>query len=240
MDSLDIEYLQVRIAPDGPGPTAIEAFSAELYDGDARTSRDRPDLEPAIREPETLDSELLEPETLDSSAEFYLGALQGILFVAGRPVSAAEVARSLRVDEEYAERLLARLSQQFLPGGLQVVKVAGGYEMLTRPEYDSLVTRFLEPPPHKLSNAALETVALIAYRQPLTQPEIEAIRGVKSDSPLRTLVERGLVEEAGRKDVVGRPILYRTTPELLMYLGIDNLSELPGLEPGAGETAEEA
>ena len=149
-----------------------------------------------------------------------------------------EAARALEIEASVAAEMLERLVRIFQPGGLQVVRMAGGYLMTTRPEYASLVARFLEPPPQRLSHAALETLALIAYRQPLTSPEIEAIRGVKSDSPLHTLLERGLIEDAGRKEVIGRPILYRTTPDFLHYLGINDLSDLPKLELEAGKQTE--
>ncbi|HET6384081.1 MAG TPA: SMC-Scp complex subunit ScpB [Armatimonadota bacterium] len=163
-------------------------------------------------------------------AAFYLSAIQGLLFVAGRPISATEAARALQIDAALTALLLQRLVNGFQPGGLQVVAVAGGYQMTTMPEHARLISRFLEPPPQRLSNAALETLALIAYRQPLTLPEIEAVRGVQSDSSVRTLLERGLIEDSGRKEVIGRPILYRTTADFLLYLGINELSELPPME----------
>lgn len=166
----------------------------------------------------------------ESQNPFHIACIQSILFVSGRPVSAAEVARSLAVEPDVAQHLLEAVADQFHPGGLQVVRVAGAYQMATRPECAAAVAKFLEPPPQRLSHAALETLALVAYRQPVTLPEIEAVRGVKTDSSVRTLLERGLIEDAGRKEVIGRPILYRTTPEFMLYLGINDLSELPPCE----------
>jgi segregation and condensation protein B len=162
--------------------------------------------------------------------DFYLSCLQSLLFVAGRPITIDDAARSLEVPASEAGSLLSHLAEHFNPGGLQIVQVAGGFQMTTRPEFTDAVARFLEPPAQRLSHASLETLALVAYRQPITQPEIEMIRGVKSDSCVHTLMERGLIEDAGRKDVVGRPILYRTTLGFLLYLGINELTELPPLE----------
>jgi segregation and condensation protein B len=93
-----------------------------------------------------------------------------------------------------------------------------------------VVARYLQPQPSKLSRAALETVAIIAYRQPITLPEIEAIRGVQSDGVIRTLLQRGLIQEVGRKQTAGRPVLYGTTPQFLHYFGLNSLEELPELE----------
>jgi segregation and condensation protein B len=163
----------------------------------------------------------------DPSQTYSTAALQALLFASARPVSTAEAAQALQIPAAEAEAMLEQLVAEFNPGGLQVVRVGGGYQMTTHPELAGLVARFLQPRPQRLSQPALETLALIAYRQPVTQPEIEAVRGVKSDSSVRTLLERGLIQDAGRKEVVGRPILYRTTPELLVYLGISSLEDLP-------------
>jgi len=119
--------------------------------------------------------------------------------------------------------------------GFTMCLVAGGYRMMTRPEYAGAIRRLgkeeKQLPP--LSRAALEVVAIIAYKQPVTRAEIDNIRGVSSESALRTLLDRGLVEEAGRKPVIGRPLLYSTTPEFLLRFGLLSLADLPPL--GAGE-----
>ena len=113
--------------------------------------------------------------------------------------------------------------------GLTIVEIAGGYQMCTKPELASIVDKLAEVPDSRLSPAALETLSIIAFRQPVTKPEIEAIRGVKVDGVVNTLLDRRLIREMGRKDVVGRPILYATTDEFLKCFGLKNLTELPDL-----------
>jgi segregation and condensation protein B len=167
--------------------------------------------------------------------------LECLLFVAAEPVTAAQVARALAIAEERAADGLEGLRAAFgSDRGLQVVRVAGGYQLRTRPEYAEFVTRFLQPDPQKLSRQAVETLAVIAYRQPITQPEIDALRGVSSSGVLKTLLERGLIAEAGRKESPGRPILYQTTPEFLKHFGLSDLSELPDLEDPACAAGEDA
>ncbi len=157
--------------------------------------------------------------------------LECLLFVAAAPVPPTSIADTLEVDEATAVAALEHFRHHYvMGGGLQVVRVAGGYQLRTRPEYAAVVARFLRPPAQKLSRQALETLAIVAYRQPITVPEIEALRGVASGGVVRTLADRELVREAGRKDAPGRPILYRTTDAFLSYLGLSDLSQLPQLE----------
>jgi segregation and condensation protein B len=115
---------------------------------------------------------------------------------------------------------------------LEIKQVAGGYKMATKPQHHEAVRLFVKSlrPPVKLSLAALETVAVIAYRQPVTIPEIQAVRGVNATAVIKTLLEKKLVTTAGRKEVMGRPILYRTTREFLVQFGLNDLSELPSLK----------
>jgi segregation and condensation protein B len=159
-------------------------------------------------------------------------AIECLLFVAGEPLPLSELARALACEENDAEEALneLRLSLGETRRGLQVVSIAGGYQLATRPDYAEPVGRLLARGSSKLSRAALETVAIIAYRQPITIPEIEAVRGVACGGVLKTLVERRLVMEAGRKQAVGRPVLYKTTPEFLHYFALRDLEELPPLE----------
>lgn len=156
--------------------------------------------------------------------------LECLLFVASEPLVPLEVARVLGVEEGAVAATLEAMCRNGGFAGLEVTRVAGGYQLTTRAEYAPVVARFLEPAPQRLSRQALETLAIIAYEQPITLPEIEALRGVDSSGVLHTLIERGLVCEAGRKEGPGRPILYRTTREFLKFLGIADLSELPALE----------
>ncbi|HEU4753042.1 MAG TPA: SMC-Scp complex subunit ScpB, partial [Armatimonadota bacterium] len=138
--------------------------------------------------------------------------LECLLFVASEPVAPRDIAEVLELGEELVIAALEDLRASYPAGrGLHVVRVAGGYQLRTRPEFASVVSAFLRPAAQKLSRQALETLAIIAYEQPITVPEIDALRGVNSDGVLKTLVEKELVREAGRKEAPGRPILYRTT-----------------------------
>lgn len=157
-------------------------------------------------------------------------ALECLLFVATEPVPMKTLVEVLREDEECLQNALRLLEERLQESGLQVVQVAGGYQLSTRPEFAEVVARYLQPQPTKLSRAAPETVAIIAYRQPITLPEIEAIRGVQSEGVVRTLLQRGLIQEVGRKQTAGRPVLYGTTPQFLHYFGLNSLEELPELD----------
>ncbi len=172
--------------------------------------------------------------------------LEAYLFVATEPVQPAEIARSLGINAAWVEEALEDMVNAYarrINSGLHIVRIAGGYQMATRPALASGIGRLLAAPIQKarLSKPALETLAIVAYQQPVTQAEIEAVRGVSADGVLKTLSERGLVAEAGRKEVAGRPILYATTPDFLHYFGLHTLEDLPPLEdiaPGdAGEKA---
>lgn len=157
-------------------------------------------------------------------------AIECILFVATEPVPLKTLLEVVQATEEQVRSALNVLEERLRTSGLQMVQVAGGYQLCTRPEFAEVVGRYLQPQPSKLSRAALETVAIIAYRQPITLPEIEAIRGVQSEGVVRTLLQRGLIQEVGRKQTAGRPVLYGTTPQFLHYFGLNSLDELPELE----------
>jgi segregation and condensation protein B len=156
--------------------------------------------------------------------------LECFLFVSPEPVTPAQVAAALEVDERAAREALERLRELYASPGLQVIRVAAGYQLCTRPEHGEIIARFLRPPAQRLSRPALEALAIVAYRQPITLPEMEAIRGVNCAGVLKTLLERGLISEKGRKETVGRPILYVTTDLFLKHFGLKDLTELPLLE----------
>ncbi len=161
--------------------------------------------------------------------------LEAYLFVATEPVQAADIARSLQVDPAAVEEALEDMVNAYarrINSGLHVVRIAGGYQMATQPALALGIGRLLAAPNQKarLSKPALETLAIIAYQQPVTQAEIEAVRGVSADGVLKTLAERQLIAETGRKEVAGRPILYATTPDFLHYFGLHTLEDLPPLE----------
>jgi segregation and condensation protein B len=160
--------------------------------------------------------------------------LEAIVYVTDEPLTAQQIAAALGQPIDRVKRALDDLVAEYSrPGhGLSVREVAGGYKMATKVENHEAVRAFVKKltPPLKLSLAALETLAVVAYKQPVTAPEIMEIRGVQGAGVLKTLLDRKLVREAGRKDVVGRPILYKTTKEFLVQFGLKDLSELPTLK----------
>jgi len=156
--------------------------------------------------------------------------VEAVLFVAEGPVRLDELVRALQVEPEEAERGLSALEASLSGRGLRLVRVGQRVQLVTAPGAAEAVDRFLGGSSSaKLSAAALETLAIIAYRQPVTRAQIEAIRGVNSDGVIRTLIARGLVEPLGRLDQAGRPEILGTTFEFLQYFGITSLSELPKL-----------
>lgn len=171
--------------------------------------------------------------------------LEAYLFVSTEPVQPAEAARLLQVDAAAVEEALEDIANAYarrIHSGLHVVRIAGGYQMATRPVLAEGIARLLAAPGQKsrLSKPALETLAIVAYQQPVTQAEIEAVRGVNADGVLKTLSERGLIEETGRKEVAGRPILYGTTADFLHHFGLHSLDDLPPLEDIVLAEADEA
>lgn len=157
--------------------------------------------------------------------------IEAILFAAGDPLKADKLAEILDIPAEHVVELLSQLSQEMAAAdrGLCLLHIAGGYQICTKPEYAVVVEKLAAVQDTKLSNPALEALAIVAFKQPVTRQEIDFIRGVQSDSVINTLVERRLIRETGRKDAIGRPILYGTTEEFLACFGINGLDELPSL-----------
>jgi segregation and condensation protein B len=169
---------------------------------------------------------------VQSSAE-RAGIIEALIFVSEEPISAKTIAELLREERSVVDEALAELSREFNArnGGLQLREVAGGWQFATRPEYHEHVRAFLRSRPSaKLSIASLETLAVIAYKQPVTVPEILEIRGVQSPSSIKTLLDKKLIVAKGRKDTVGRPMMYGTSKEFLKQFGLKDLSELPSRE----------
>ncbi len=162
-------------------------------------------------------------------------AVESLLFASPEPISVTKVAEVLEVSPEDAALALAWLTNgAYGDRGVQVVAIAGGYQMVTNPDFASYVGRLLAPSPPRLSRAAMETLAIIAYRQPCTLPEIEAVRGVDASGVVKTLTERGMVQDVGKKETVGRPTLYATTDKFLRHFSLNSIEDLPPLpEPDA-------
>ena len=159
--------------------------------------------------------------------------IEAALFISGEPMNIDSLKDILEIDKVNAERLLKELVTEYSlrNSGLLVVEVAEGFQMVTNPACAPWVRKLLSTAvPKNLSPSSLETIAIIAYKQPIIKAEIEAIRGVNSDGVVKTLLERRLIKILGRKEAPGRPLMYGTTPEFLQYFGLKNLSELPTLK----------
>ncbi|ASR47044.1 SMC-Scp complex subunit ScpB [Paenibacillus kribbensis] len=157
--------------------------------------------------------------------------IEGLLFLAGEEgLSAKQIADIVEQQQELVEKSLEDMKQDMEQGGrgLQLVRLAGNYQLATLPEHASYFEKLAYSPARaSLSQAALETLAIVAYRQPITRIEIEDIRGVKSERAIHTLVNKELIEEKGRAEAIGRPILYGTTKSFLDYFGLGSLADLP-------------
>ncbi|MGI8884775.1 MAG: SMC-Scp complex subunit ScpB [Pyrinomonadaceae bacterium] len=159
--------------------------------------------------------------------------VEALIFVADEPISVKLLAEVLDEDREIVEAAVEELSSEYEQrvGGLQLREIAGGWQISTRTEYHAEIRAFLKTRPSaKLSLAALETLSVIAYKQPATVPEILEIRGVQSASAIKTLLDKRLIVAKGRKETVGRPMLYGTSKEFLLQFGLKDLSELPSIE----------
>jgi segregation and condensation protein B len=164
-----------------------------------------------------------------------VGQLEALLFVAERPLTRREIATLAGVDRQTVDAVLGDLEVALRERGLRLVAAGDEVQLVTAPEAGSLIARYTGAEGTKLSNAALETLAIIAYRQPVTRGTIERIRGVDSDYVVRTLLHRRLVVEQGRADTPGRPILYGTGFDFLERFGITSLDDLPPLDAEAAE-----
>ena len=157
--------------------------------------------------------------------------IEGLLFVAAEPVTVNQLATAIECKPTAVETALIELKELYKTRGIRIQRKGPKVQLVSAPTLTDYIERFLGLSiSGKLSTPALETLAMIAYRQPITRPEIEAIRGVNSDGVLRTLISKGLVEEVGRLDSVGHPALFGTTFEFLRYFGLEDMSELPPLE----------
>ena len=180
-----------------------------------------------------IESQTVETETGGRLLEEIASAVEALIFVSDEPLTAKTIAEVLEEDREIVLSVLENLAEEFnsRTGGLQLREVAGGWQISTRPEFHEEIRRFLKTRPNaKLSLAALETLAVIAYKQPVTVPEILQIRGVQSGSAIKTLLDRRLIVAKGRKETVGRPMMYGTSKEFLLQFGLKDLSELPSIE----------
>jgi segregation and condensation protein B len=176
-----------------------------------------------------------QPANVEDSQRAELKAvLEAVVYVLNEPMPAAQIAQALDRDPEQVDELLRELVAETAQAhrGIFVREVAGGYQLATKPEHHEVLRQFVRnlKQPLKLSQAALETLAVIAYKQPITLPEILEIRGVQGGGVLKTLIDRKLVTTAGRKAVIGKPMLYKTTKDFLTQFGLKDVAELPSLK----------
>ena len=193
--------------------------------------------EPAISVDELMQSQPVAEESPAGAPKEDVqlkAVLEAIVYVAEEPLTSAQIAASLHEPEQRIRALLEQLMAEFdVAGhGVCIREIAGGFKMATKAEHHDAVRNFVKSlkPPLKLSLPALETLSVIAYKQPVTGPEIMEIRGVQGGGVLKTLLDRKLIAAAGRKNVIGKPILYKTTKEFLIQFGLKDLSELPSLK----------
>jgi segregation and condensation protein B len=175
------------------------------------------------------------PETLDAPGSLSAAQLEALLFVAERPLTRREIAALAGVDRQTVDALLGDLEVALRERGLRLVAAGDEVQLVSAPDAGALIARYTGAAGSRLSPAALETLAIVAYRQPVTRGVIERIRGVDSDYVLRTLLHRRLVIEQGRADTPGRPILYGTGFDFLERFGLVTLDDLPALDAEAAE-----
>ncbi len=186
------------------------------------------DRQPSLLPHEPVQDELLDTGNLKRSVE-------ALLFVASESLSIKRIAKLTNAEEAHISEIIAELEAEYADRGIGVRLVAEGYRFATSPAAREAVEAYLLPPKTNLSPAAMETLAIVAYLQPATKGDVEAVRGVNVDGVVQTLVDRRFISEAGRKEVAGRPILYKTTPEFLEAFGLASLEELPPVDLDALE-----
>lgn len=167
--------------------------------------------------------------------DIYRKTIEGLLFISADPLSSKEIAAVLELDESVVRDIINDLMEEYREDkhGFFIKAVAGGYQFFTSQEVHPYLQKLLAPRQSRLSKAAYEVLAIVAYRQPITRSGIERIRGVSSDGPVSQLLQRGLIEEQGRMDTPGRPIVFGTTPSFLVSMGLQRIEDLPDYDIGA-------
>lgn len=214
-----------RVAESSEELGGEEAFDLEVMDAE--------ELEGGGAETAASVPEAEEPLQKVQSASERSAIIEALIYVSDEPLNGKTIAEVLKEDEAAIDAAIASLAAEFNArgSGLHLREVAGGWQFATRPEYHDHVRAFLKSRPSaKLSLASLETLAVIAYKQPITVPEILDIRGVQSPSSIKTLLDKKLIVAKGRKEAAGRPMMYGTSKEFLIQFGLKDLSELPSIE----------
>lgn len=227
-DQLDAEMLAEADEAEDEGVIIHDADAEDALEAVEAKATEQPDSTTA--EQATTDGDA--PHSVRSMEEM-MGIVESLIFVSEEPISVKALADVLKEDRGWIEIAVEALAKEFnaRAGGLQLREVAGGWQFATRPEHHEHVRAFLKSRPSaKLSLASLETLAVIAYKQPITVPEILEIRGVQSPSAIKTLLDKRLIVAKGRKETIGRPMMYGTSKEFLLQFGLKDLTELPSIE----------
>ena len=158
-------------------------------------------------------------------------AIESMLFVSGEPLSLRDLSNNLEIKDKVVEEIIKEMMSEYEGRGIRLISINGSYQLVTKSENSDYIQKLLKKNKrHSLSQASIESLAIIAYKQPITRIDIDEIRGVKSESAIQKLVEKGLIKDIGRLEVPGRPILYGTTDEFLRQFGLETLKELPSLD----------
>lgn len=207
---------------EGQGDPPVEQASAQAAadgeDGHEDEDEDEPASGPGLGKTVHLD-----PADLP-------GALEALILVSDKPAAPVRLARLTRSDLDDVKRALVDLKAHYEGRGIVLDEIAGGYQFRTHPRHAPVVRSLIQQKPVRLTRAQLEVLSIIAYRQPVTRPEVEEVRGVDSGSAMRVLLDRGVIRIIGKRDDAGRPMLYATTPDFLSLFGLKNLSDLPTLK----------
>jgi segregation and condensation protein B len=223
----------IPASADAPSEQADPAAASQAADSDAAFQEDAPVRDEAKQS--TAEFEAGEPAAAGGISDVDIAAIEAILFATDSALSPAKLAEVACLDggRRVARKAIDILNERYAAAGcaFRIESVAGGFQMLTLPEYNDVLARLLKVRNEsKLSQAALETLAIIAYKQPILRADVEAIRGVSTGEVVRTLMEKGLVKIVGRAEEIGRPMLYGTTRRFLEVFGLSSLSDLPKVE----------
>lgn len=175
-----------------------------------------------------------------STKNIYFSIIESLLFVSGEPLNIKQIASIIECSLDFTKQLLKEMAKLYEceNRGIKMINNNENYSLATKADNSVYIEKLLGINSRQgLSQAALETLAIVAYKQPITRVDIDEIRGVKSDRAISTLMEKGLIKECGRLDVIGRPILYGTTDEFLKYFDLENIGQMPGLDSFIGEVA---
>jgi segregation and condensation protein B len=211
-----------------------ELEQADDIENATETVRESSPEEPAAESQLVFSETTEQPDSGSHSSNDLKAVIEAAIYITDEPLTPEQIASAVEQPADRVREILNQLVAEYgAPDrGLSIRELAGGYKMSTKPEHHESIRRFVKnlQPPLKLSLAALETLAVIAYKQPITAPEVMDIRGVQGAGVLKTLLDRKLIAAAGRKDVLGKPIMYKTTREFLIQFGLSSLAELPTLK----------